>query len=313
MRDEIERVVSENIHQDQYAKRYQDIWTGSDEWRAIDAPGTATFPWDADSNYIRRPPYADPQEHNIAAKVALQGMRPFLMLGDNVTTDHISPAGRIPPNSVAGRYLHSRGVRVADFNQYSTRRTNHEVMMRGAFSNPKLVNELVNSHGKASAGCLAWSSTRDRALSPYEAALTYGSTVPLVIVAGKNYGAGSSRDWAAKAPALLGIKAIIAESYERIHRSNLIGMGIYPLQFVNGVTRRDICRDGREVIDVELGELSVGKNAVAMHIHQEDGNTRCFEVLCRIDSAQELAYLAHRGVLRYIVQKTLYRNTPSGI
>ncbi len=301
-REAIDEVLALHLKASQFVDRYRDIWKGSAQWRALSAPGSALFPWDEHSHYIRRPPYAS---RSGPAAMKLAGARPLLVLGDNVTTDHISPAGRIPADSVAGRHLRSVGVQVNDFNQYSTRRTNHEVMMRGAFSNPRLINEIaIGADGKP-LGAMAWSADRSRLLPPYEAALTYPAGTPLVVLAGKNYGAGSSRDWAAKAPTLLGVKAVIAESFERIHRSNLIGLGIVPLEFAGGRTRADLCATGEESYDIDLGGLRVGINKVPVRITRANGAREEASLECRIDSVQELDYLRHQGVLPYIVQKTL--------
>jgi aconitate hydratase len=300
--DEIRSTLTRSLAVGHFTGSYENVWQGSDAWRAMTVAGSAQFAWDPESNYIRRPPYVEPVAADDTAP--LQGLRPLLMLADNVTTDHISPAGPVPGNSVAGRYLTSRGVEPADFNVYAARRTNHEVMMRGAFSNPKLINELAAGNN-APLPCYAWNVTHDRLLPAYEAAQSYGNNQKFIILAGRNYGAGSSRDWAAKAPVLLGVRAIVAESYERIHRSNLIGMGIYPLEFSKGTSRRDLCSDGTETIDIEIGELRVGQTALNARIRAADGALRQVTVICRIDSATELIYLKQRGVLRHIVLKTL--------
>jgi aconitate hydratase len=226
------------------------------------------------------------------------------MVGDNVTTDHISPAGAIPAASLAGRHLSARGVPVAEFNQYSTRRSNHEVMLRGAFSNPKLRNELLDAGQK---GGLASTADGSAALPAYEAARTYRERgEPLVILAGKNYGAGSSRDWAAKAPALLGVRAVIAESFERIHRSNLIGLGIVPVLFPAGVARGDLCSDGREALTFDgLERLRPGANEVRVEVRHPERPARTFALRCQLDSQREVDYLRHGGILPYVVRNAL--------
>jgi aconitate hydratase len=303
--DEVCAGLSTAMEVADFVRFYSRIREGAAEWRALEAAATPRFPWDPESTYIRRPPYVEPLPSG--RDDALKGLRPLLRLGDNVTTDHISPAGAIPKDSVAGRHLLDRGVAPGDFNVYASRRTNHEVMMRGAFSNPRLVNALIADAPVEAPGCMAWNAAHDALLPPYEAASTYGEARKLVVLAGRNYGAGSSRDWAAKAPALLGVKAIIAESYERIHRSNLIGMGIYPLELCDGVTAADLTGDGSEVVDVALAEPGIGRTIVPVTVRGR-GGVRNVSVVCRIDSADERAYLEHGGVLRYIVQRTCGRN-----
>jgi aconitate hydratase len=226
--EEIAAVLERCVRPEIFAGRYDRVWEGSEEWRRVPAPRGVQFPWDPKSDYVRPPPYFEGAGIAPPASLSIRNARVLLKLGDNVTTDHISPAGGIPAASIAGKYLTARGVAPRDFNQYSTRRSNHEVMLRGAFSNPGLVNELgpVDVYSRKHEG-------------------------PFVIVAGQNYGAGSSRDWAAKAPALLGVRVIAAASFERLHRSNLIGMGIVPLTFPAGVDRHRLVRDGSEIIDFE--------------------------------------------------------------
>jgi aconitate hydratase len=237
--------------------------------------------------------------------LAIKDARVLLMLGDNVTTDHISPAGAIPKGSLAGEYLSARGVPAAEFNQYSTRRSNHEVMLRGAFGNPRLRNELLGE--EIVPGNLALTEDGCRALPAYEAAESYRRKgVPVVILAGRNYGAGSSRDWGAKAPMLLGVRAILADSFERIHRSNLIGMGILPITFPEGASRRDIARDGRETLSFSgLDRLAVGANRITVVVSHSEHAPRVFELVCQIDSQRELETLRHGGFLPLVVRNAL--------
>jgi aconitate hydratase len=275
--EEVSSVLERWVRPALFAGRYDAVWEGSAEWRAVPAPGGVRFPWDPKSDYVRPPPYFEGATITPPASLAIRNARVLLKLGDNVTTDHISPAGAIPRDSLAGKYLRERGVVPRDFNQYSTRRTNHEVMLRGAFSNPGLINELgpVDVYSRKDGG-------------------------PFVIVAGNNYGAGSSRDWAAKAPALLGVKAIAAASFERLHRSNLIGMGIVPLTLPAGVDRHRLARDGTETIDFEgLDSLQVGNNTVCAMVRR-DAELLAVDLDCRIDSGQELAYLRNGGLLPYV-------------
>jgi aconitate hydratase len=307
---EVDAVIREAIGPALYVEGHADVWRGPSQWQAITREAGLQFAWDERSDYIRRPPYLDAMVAANAASVdtrplAIAGARVLAKLGDNVTTDHLSPAGAIPPDSVAGRYLAARGVPVAEFNQYSTRRSNHEVMMRGALSNPKLVNELVPD-AKRGGTTRAWSGD---VMSVYDAAATYRERgVPLVILAGKNYGAGSSRDWAAKGPALLGVKAVVAESFERIHRANLIGMGIVPLVFAAGRTRHDLCGTGDETLDFDgLDTLVVGKNSVGITVRSSDGTTKRIEVACTIDSQREIDYLEAGGILPFVTRRALGR------
>ena len=274
---EIAAVLERHLRPELFSGRYDTVWEGSSDWRAVPTPHGVRFPWDPKSDYVRPPPYFEHSTVALPASLAIQDARVLLKLGDNITTDHISPAGAIPPGSLAGKYLTARGVAPRDFNQYSTRRSNHSVMLRGAFSNPGLVDEL-------------------RQGAPIDVYSEKGRG-PLIIVAGHNYGAGSSRDWAAKAPALLGVKAIVAGSFERLHRSNLIGMGIMPLTFPVGFDRNHLVRDGLETIDLEgLDALQVGDNAVRAVVRRGSERTS-MELDCRIDSGQELSYLRHGGLL----------------
>jgi aconitate hydratase len=276
--EEIAGVLERSVRPEIFAGRYDKVWEGSEEWRRVPAPSGVRFPWSPNSDYVRRPRYFEGATVPPPAALEIRNARVLLKLGDNVTTDHISPAGPIPPASLAGKYLAARGVAPRDFNQYSTRRSNHEVMLRGAFSNPGLVKEL----------------------GPADVYDDEPPSTPLVILAGRNYGAGSSRDWAAKAPALLGVKAIVAESFERLHRSNLIGMGIVPLTFPAGADRHAMARDGAEVIDFEgLDDLRVGNNVVRAVVRRQ-GQSAAVQLDCRIDSRQELDYLRHGGLLPYV-------------
>jgi aconitate hydratase len=238
--------------------------------------------------------------------LAITGARPFLVMGDNITTDHISPAGTVPRDSPAGAWLLEHGEAPADLNQYSTRRSNHEVMLRGAFTTRNLKNLLLGEKNPVN-GAHAMSADGTRMLSVYEAAQTYAAQrTPLLVFAGINYGAGSSRDWAAKAQALLGVRAVVARSFERIHRSNLIGMGVLPLLFEAGRDAAELELSGREKIDVMgLETLTVGVNPLMLRITREGGAPLEVPARLEIDSAQELLYLRHGGILPYVLRKTL--------
>lgn len=303
---EIAEVARNCLSPSLFREQYSDVWSGPPQWQAISAPGGAQFEWDPASDYIRRPPYFDGVDLAKPADLAIREARVALMLGDNVTTDHISPAGTIQLDSLAGRHLASHGVPVADFNQYSTRRSNHEVMMRGAFSNPRLRNELVAGQA-AGTGCWAWNPDRSAVLPFYEAALEYREQgVPLVLVAGSSYGVGSSRDVAAKVTALLGVRVVIAQSYERIHRSNLIALGVVPLLFTPGATRADLGWDGTEALDFEgLENLHPGSNEVRVHVRRRSGILSAVTFICQIHSRQELEYLNQGGILRYVVRRAM--------
>ena len=304
--DEIREHTQRYVQPARFATAYRDIFEGTGQWQAITAAPGTQFAWAPDSDYIRRPPYFDNMGRTAPGVPGCAGARVLLMLGDDVTTDHISPASTIPADSLAGRYLRARGVPEQDLNQYSTRRSNHEVMLRGAFSNPRLVNELLPPD-PARRGGHACDVTGTRVLTPYEAAPSYRAReIPLVILAGRNYGTGSSRDWAAKAPALLGVRVIVAESFERIHRSNLIALGVIPLLFDAGTTRRDLCRDGRDRFFFDgLDRLAVGRNRITAWVQRSDGSEAVYTLWCELDSQQELAYLDHGGVLPRAVRKLL--------
>ncbi|MFN3006830.1 aconitate hydratase AcnA [Mycolicibacterium wolinskyi] len=299
---DVAATVAHAVRPDMFERNTAAIRTGTAAWRELQGQSDIRFGWDAASTYIRRPSYLDHIAPAPAPTPAVLDARVLLLLGDNVTTDHISPAGAIPRDSAAATYLRDAGVAPRDFNQYSTRRSNYEVMLRGAFTNRSVHNRLLPDDV---GGEGAWAYTRDRSavLPVYEAAATYGDA-PLVIVAGANYGAGSSRDWAAKAPALLGVRAIIAESFERIHRSNLIGMGIFPLQFAPG--ERAPALDGTETLRLRgLDVLTTGTVPVRLEIIRTDGRSDCMTLRLRLDTGNEIDYLRHGGTLPYVIRRTL--------
>lgn len=277
------------------------IRTGTEAWRRLRGQAGIRFAWESASTYIRRPSYLDHVGAEPKPTPNILETRVLLLLGDNVTTDHISPAGAIPRDSAAAEYLRAAGVAPRDFNQYSTRRSNYEVMMRGAFTNRAVHNRLLPA---GIGGDGAWAYTRDRGavLPVYQAAATYRE--PLVVIAGANYGAGSSRDWAAKAPALLGVRAIIAEGFERIHRSNLIGMGIFPLQFAPGDHAPAL--DGTETLRLHgLDALTTGIMPVRLDIVRTDGRSESMTLRLRLDTGNEIAYLRHGGTLPYVIRRTI--------
>lgn len=299
--DEVKEVVRAFVAPDLFEHRAETIWTGPPAWRDLSADTCTQFRWDERSTYVRRPAYLRAVAPVAPLELALDGARVLMVLGDNVTTDHISPAGSIPPDSAAGRYLIGMGESPDDLNQYSTRRSNHEVMLRGAFTNRAAVN-LLPGVGPQDGGALALTADRGAVRPVYEAAATYAdSGIPLVIVAGRHYGAGSSRDWAAKVQALLGIRAVIAESFERIHRSNLIGMGVLPMEFLPTDAPGERIFSAADELRFEgLGALEVGLNRIVLRV-----SDRVIPLGLRVDSRQELLYVRHGGVLPYVARKVL--------
>lgn len=305
-REEVEMWLGRVMKPEYYIKRRDIIWQGTPHWQQIEAPGSVHYPWEATSTYLRRPGYLERLPRDPAAPLTLSGAHPFLWLGDDVTTDHISPAGAIPLASLAGQWLIEHHEDPQDLNLYSTRRSNHEVMVRGAFTNTALVNRLLPA-AQRSGGGKAWDAQHQQILPAYEAAQSWlRRETPLVIFAGERYGAGSSRDWAAKAQALLGVKAVVAHSFERIHRTNLIGMGILPLH-ISPEDAADLPEmDGREEIDVVgLDNVQTGCTPLRMRIRRGTALLGEFRLTLSLDSQQELRYLRHGGILPYVIQQTL--------
>jgi len=304
--DEIDARVREHVDAALFERAYDGTGAGDARWQAIASAGGVRFEWDPDSDYIRRPPYFDGMDVAVPGLRPLSGAAALLRVGDDVTTDHLSPAGTIPADSLAGRYLIGRGTPVADLNQYSTRRSNHEVLLRGAFSNPRLRNELADP-SLAQPGRQACDPSGACVLSAWEAAALWREAgVPLVIFAGERYGAGSSRDWAAKAPALLGVRAVVAAGFERIHRSNLLALGVVPLTYAAGEDRRSVCSDPAQRYDfLGLDALEIGVNRVRLRIHAP-GALPCEAMLeCRIESGRERDWLRQGGVLPGVVRRSL--------
>lgn len=290
------------VSTEMFHKEYAEVFEGTPEWKAIAVPHSDTYDWQDDSTYIRLSPFFDEMGAEPEAVQDIHGARILAMLGDSVTTDHISPAGSIKPDSPAGRYLQNHGVERKDFNSYGSRRGNHEVMMRGTFANIRIRNEMVPGVEGGMTRCLPGTET----LSIYDAAMRYRAQgTPLAVIAGKEYGSGSSRDWAAKGPRLLGVRVVIAESFERIHRSNLIGMGILPLEFPQGVTRQTLGFTGEELIDIcDLRHLQPG-GAISVCFTRTDGQQETVGCRCRIDTATELTYYRHDGILHYVIRNML--------
>ena len=304
-RSEVDEAVRKSISADMFRRSYGEVYHGDERWRGLPVPKGETYAWDQDSTYIRRAPYFDGMTLKPAAVDDIRNARVLAVLGDSVTTDHISPAGSIKKDSPAGKYLIEHGVKPADFNSYGSRRGNHEVMVRGTFANVRLRNKMVPN--------LEGGFTRhlpDGAeMSIFEASEKYiAEKVPLVILAGKEYGSGSSRDWAAKGPLLLGVRAVIAESYERIHRSNLVGMGILPLQFHDGETAQSLGLTGEEVFEIAgirdlIGSFAAGRQVKVRA--SANGKTTEFKALVRIDTPQEAQYYANGGILQFVLRQLL--------
>jgi aconitate hydratase len=300
---EVEQSMASAITSEMFRKSYSEVYAGDERWRGLPVPKGETYTWEKDSTYIRQAPYFDDMTRKPAAVEDILGARVLAVLGDSVTTDHISPAGSIKKDGPAGKYLMAHGVQPADFNSYGSRRGNHEVMVRGTFANVRLRNKMVNTEGGFTRHLPDGAE-----MSIFDASEKYrAERVPLVILAGKEYGSGSSRDWAAKGPLLLGVRAVIAESYERIHRSNLVGMGILPLQFLPGENAETLKLTGEEVFEINgIGEVvekfSSGRRIT---VRWKRGNTAEFQAIVRIDTPQEALYYANGGILQYVLRQLL--------
>ncbi len=296
---EVADYVQRNINSDMFRRSYGNVFTGDERWRAIKVPAAKIYAWDPKSTYVKNPPYFDGMTMQPAAVGAIAGARVLALLGDSVTTDHISPAGNIAKASPAARYLMEQGVQPADFNQYGARRGNHEVMMRGTFANIRLRNLLLPG---TEGGITEYLPTGEQ-MSIFDAAMRYKADgTPLIILAGKEYGTGSSRDWAAKGTLLLGVRAVIAESYERIHRSNLIGMGVLPLQFIDGRNSQALGLTGRERYEI-TGFNGVDARSAIVVATPASGAPIRFEVRVRIDTPKEREYFRHGGILPFVLRQ----------
>jgi aconitate hydratase len=293
---EVEDTVLSSVKREHFEKEYADVFGGDAEWKAIKAPTGSRYAWDDKSTYVKHPPYFEGMTMTPPGVKAIANARVLGMFGDSITTDHISPAGSIAEKSPAGVWLKSLGVEKKDFNSYGARRGNHEVMMRGTFANIRLKNDLTP-------GMEGWWTRTAKDAEPtsfFEASQAYQKAgTPLVIIAGKEYGTGSSRDWAAKGTMLLGVRAVIAESFERIHRSNLVGMGVIPLEFVGGETRHSLGLHGFEEITIEgMSETMTPRATLTV---KADGKT--FQVRSRIDTPEEMNYYRHGGILQYVLRQ----------
>jgi aconitate hydratase len=299
---DVAAAVRASLTPEMFAERYASAFSGDERWRAVPSTNTVTYPWDPASTYVKLPPFFEGLTMEIGTVTDITGARVLAKLGDSVTTDHISPAGNIRPNVPAGLYLTDGGVARNDFNSYGTRRGNYEVMVRGTFANVRLRNQLA----PGTEGGVTVKFPEGREMSIFDASMAYQNEgTPLVIIGGKEYGSGSSRDWAAKGTKLLGVKAVLVESFERIHRSNLVGMGIVPLQFFAGESAATHALDGTEVLDIiGLEPLNDGvvPSTVSVRATRSDGTVSEFSVRLRIDTTTEAEYYRHGGVLNFVLR-----------
>jgi aconitate hydratase len=301
--EEVHEVMQSAITPEQFEDEYGRVFEGDEHWAALPAPTGALYAWNKSSTYAQEPPFFENLAPQPAPPTDIEGARVLVKVGDSITTDHISPAGAIKPDSPAGAYLMERGVKQVDFNSYGSRRGNHEVMMRGTFANVRLRNELA----PGTEGPWTEHLPGGERMTIYDASLRYREEgVPLLVLAGKEYGSGSSRDWAAKGPALLGIRAVLAESYERIHRSNLVGMGVLPLQFASGDSAASLSLTGRETYAIRglAGGITPGMEA-HVEVTREDGSTFRFSTVVRIDGASEVEYFGNQGILQMVLRHML--------
>jgi aconitate hydratase len=302
--EEIQMAMNQVLDSKDYRTNYKSIFQGDEKWKILDTPGSNVYNWDDKSSYIKEVPFFKdiPTEPDNISDI--KSARVLLKLGDSITTDHISPAGSIAEDSPAGIYLKALGVDKKDFNSYGSRRGNHEVMMRGTFSNGRLKNKLVDKEGG-----LTIHFPGSKVMTVFDAAEKYKQDhIPLIVIAGKEYGSGSSRDWAAKGVSLLGVRAIIAESFERIHRSNLVGMGILPLQFKSGENVSSLDLHGDETYDIlDLADITPDKE-IKVIITKPSGTKSIFNVILRLDSLIEIDYYQNGGILQYVLRSFLKKN-----
>ncbi len=298
---EVEDVIADAITSEMFTTDYADVFAGDETWRSLPTPEGKTFAWEEDSTYVRKPPYFDGMPDEPEPVTDIEGARVLLKLGDSVTTDHISPAGAIKKDSPAGKYLAEHGVEQRDFNSYGSRRGNHEVMIRGTFANIRLRNQLAPGTEGGFTRDLAGSGD---VTTVFEASEKYAEAgTPLVVLSGKEYGSGSSRDWAAKGTALLGVKAVIAESYERIHRSNLIGMGVLPLQYPEGQNAESLGLTGEETFSISgVTALNDGSTPKTVKVKADDVE---FDAVVRIDTPGEANYYRNGGIMQYVLRSLL--------
>ncbi|HXZ62243.1 MAG TPA: aconitase family protein, partial [Acidimicrobiales bacterium] len=301
--EEVSETIRTSLTSEMFRTRYSSVFDGDEYWQRVPVAGGETYAWQSDSTYVQNPPFFESMDMNPAPVADITGARVLALLGDSVTTDHISPAGSIGPSTPAGRYLTEHGVPRQDFNSYGARRGNHEVMMRGTFANVRLRNRLA----PGTEGGVTLHMPEGTETSIYEAAVEYAAEgVPLVVLAGLEYGTGSSRDWAAKGTALLGVRAVLAQSFERIHRSNLIGMGVVPLQFYKGDSAESLGLSGHErfsVVGLEALNQGAVPKEVTVTATAEDGSVTEFRVVVRLDTPMEAEYYRHGGILRYVLRQ----------
>jgi aconitate hydratase len=289
-------VIAASVQNEMFTRTYADVFTGDETWRSLPVPEGELFEWDPDSTYVRRPPYFDDMPREPQPVDDIEGGCCLVMLGDSVTTDHVSPAGAIAPDSPAGKYLLEHGVQRKDFNSYGSRRGNHEVMVRGTFANVRLRNLLV----PGSEGTRTVHVPSGEEMTIFDASQRYlAEGTPLLVIAGKEYGTGSSRDWAAKGPKLLGVRAVIAETYERIHRSNLLMMGVLPLQFMEGENRESLALTGREEFSI-TGVDNAEAREVTVRADEKELKARV-----RLDTPPEREYFRHGGILPFVLRRLL--------
>jgi aconitate hydratase len=301
---EVQEEINRSVKSDFFKTQYADVFHGDELWQKLEVPHGETFAWDDSSTYVKNPPYFTDMKMEAPGVRSITGARALALLGDSITTDHISPAGNIPGASPAGKWLIAHGVQRKDFNSYGARRGNHEVMMRGTFANIRLRNEMAPG---TEGGYTAMKQGGEPAFI-YDAAMEYQkSGTPLVVIAGKEYGTGSSRDWAAKGTILLGVRAVIAESFERIHRSNLVGMGVLPLEFTNGETRQSLNITGFETYDIVGLDASLRPRATLVVRAKSQNGMKEFKVLARIDTPEEMQYYRHGGILPYVLRQLVGR------
>ncbi len=295
---EVNEIVNKSLSTEMFKKRYKEIYNGDQNWQLIKSVSNTTYEWNSSSTYIKHPPFFEDDENDVKDIV---NARILAILGDSVTTDHISPAGAIKPDSPAGKYLNERQISRKDFNSYGSRRGNHEIMMRGTFANIRIKNEIISG---TEGGITKFFNKKAEEMSIYDAAIEYAKQeTPLVIFAGKEYGTGSSRDWAAKGTKLLGVKAVIAESFERIHRSNLIGMGVLPLQFIGDQNRKSLCLNGDEFITIK--GLNTLRPSSELNCEIKSNHEKKIKLLCRIDTIKELDYFKQGGILQYVLNSII--------
>ncbi|MEE4637398.1 MAG: aconitate hydratase, partial [Wenzhouxiangella sp.] len=296
---ELQSFIAENVSSAMFQSSYENVFEGDERWKRMDTPTGEMFAWNDDSTYVQNPPYFEGMDMELPGISDIHGARVLAKLADSVTTDHISPAGSIQPDSPAGKYLQEHGVKPVDFNSYGSRRGNHQVMMRGTFANVRIRNQVA----PGTEGGFTKYLPDDAVMPIYDAAMKYQADgTPLIVIAGKEYGSGSSRDWAAKGTRLLGIKAVICESFERIHRSNLVGMGVLPLNFMDGETPESLGLDGTETYDiVGLGDGTAKQ--VDVTATKSDGSKIEFKARVRLDTPKEIEYYRHGGILHYVLRQ----------